>query len=94
MNTDTEIKASREPADNSYGQNGSPEASSLLPGETKPNIKNVSPPTVTVPDSSWQTRDVGRSGMKAHSGMHDPSKVLDRVPATTQRRAIQNTMRR
>ena len=49
---------SREKADNSFGQNGFHEASSLLPGQTKPNIKNVSPPTVSVPDGSWQTRDV------------------------------------
>ena len=47
---DPEIKASKEPAKNGYGQNGSPQSSSLLPGQTKPNIPNVSPPTVKTPN--------------------------------------------
>jgi hypothetical protein len=50
MAFDPEIKASKEPAKNGYGQTGFQGASSLLPGQTKPNIPNVSPPTVKTPN--------------------------------------------
>jgi hypothetical protein len=46
---DTEIKASHEKAKNSYGQNGSPQSSSLLPGEKKNSIADVSPQQTAVP---------------------------------------------
>jgi hypothetical protein len=41
--------SSHEPADNSYGQTGSPQSPSLKPGQTKPPIADVSPP---VPDAA------------------------------------------
>jgi hypothetical protein len=44
-----EIVASKIKAKNSYGQNGFQGASSLLPGQTKANIPNVSPPTAVLP---------------------------------------------
>ncbi|SIO24705.1 hypothetical protein SAMN05443247_03120 [Bradyrhizobium erythrophlei] len=76
--TDIEI-GSHEKPDNAYGQNGSAQPSSLLPGQKKPNIKNVSPPTVTLPDVSWQTRDIGKSDIKAHDGLQ-PRTVSDGSP--------------
>ena len=45
----TEYVGSREKAKNGYGQNGSAQSSSLLPGETKSPIADVSPPQVAVP---------------------------------------------
>jgi hypothetical protein len=68
---DTEIKASKVPAKNAFGQNGYQGASSLTPGQTKPPIKNVSPPTAKADAGDWQTRDVGKSNVKPHVGMAD-----------------------
>lgn len=46
---DTIIVGTKEKAKNGYGQNGYQGASSLLPGETKSPIADVSPPQVAVP---------------------------------------------
>jgi hypothetical protein len=46
---DTTFVGSHEKPENDYGQNGNALPSSLTPGQTKPNIKNVSPPAAFVP---------------------------------------------
>jgi hypothetical protein len=51
---DTEIKASKEPAKNQYGQNGYSGASSLNPGQTKSPIADMSPPMANVPGLDMQ----------------------------------------
>jgi hypothetical protein len=58
---------------NSYGQNGSNQSSSLTPGQEKPPIKNVAPPTVVLPDhrgaDTIGERVSGKSGVKAHKSL-------------------------
>ena len=78
MTTDPMIKASKEPARNQYGQNGSPLAASLLPGESKSPIADASPPQCKVPgldDQDQLAHRVRMDGDKAaeitpHSGMY------------------------
>jgi hypothetical protein len=66
-----------------YGQNGDPSASSLMPGKTKPNIPSVSPPTVKADTGDWQTRDAGKSNVKAHDGMRSRNGEGGAVPKST-----------
>jgi len=95
---DTEIKASHEKAKNAYGQNGSPQASSLLPGQTKSPIADVTPPQAAVPGLRVEdtlAHRVKMDGDKAaayphHSGL--PPRSVDSgspggtVPAANTRR--------
>jgi len=64
---------SHEKPNNSYGQNGSAQGSSLTPGQTKPPIKDVSPSQIAVP--GLRTEDtlgarVKMDGDKAASYAH------------------------
>jgi hypothetical protein len=86
--------ASKEPPKNAFGQNGSPQASSLLPGQTKPNIAGVSPPTVNVPDDYWQTRKVDATPIKAHDGMKNRSNVKETIPSANIRRSTTDNLGR
>jgi len=76
MATDTEIKASHEKAKNAFGQNGYQGASSLLPGQTKPPIADVSPPQHGVeslrPEDTLAHRvKMGADGKAAGYAAHD-----------------------
>jgi hypothetical protein len=75
--TDSEFIGSHEKAENDYGQNGSPQSSSLTPGQTKPPIKNVAPPNATVPGlagaDTLAARLKGGSNSPDHPGMSHPS---------------------
>jgi hypothetical protein len=81
-----DIVGSHEKAKISFGQNGYQGASSLLPGQTKPNIKDVSPPTVSVPDGDWQTRKVDAAPIKSHDGMH-PAAPGGKIPTANGRKS-------
>jgi hypothetical protein len=63
---DPEIKASKEPAKNGYGQTGYLGASALLPGQTKPSIPSISPPTVKTPNMN---------GPAAYNGIGDNERL-------------------
>jgi len=52
-----DVVGSREPAKSGYGQTGDKSASSLLPGQTKPNIPNVSPPAATTANANAKDDD-------------------------------------
>ena len=88
MSDDPMIKASREPAKNSYGQNGSPQPSSLLPGQTKPPIADVAPPqhgveALRVEDTLAHRVKMGADGKAAQYTAHDsmrPRTVSDGSP--------------
>jgi hypothetical protein len=92
MTTDPEIKASRLPARNGYGQNGSALPSSLTPGQTKNPIADVSPPACNVPGLAAADQHGARvkpTAYKSHDGLpartvHDGSP--GGVPAATIRR--------
>jgi hypothetical protein len=86
---------SREPAKNNYGQNGDPNASSVLPGKKAPPISgNVAPPDVSANAGDWQTRDLNvKSAAKenqvpTHSAMalRGTGSPSGPVPASTIRR--------
>jgi hypothetical protein len=64
------IKSNEPALDKAPGQNGYQGPSSLTPGKKAPVSANrVAPPPVTVPTDDWQTRDVGKSGVKVHDSM-------------------------
>jgi hypothetical protein len=99
MATDVEIKASREKARNAYGQVGYQGPASLLPGQTKPNIAEVSPPT---PDSNANTNHaddqrrldaVNKPGVPAHD--HTPARtVSDGSPGGSIPKSTNHTAKR
>jgi len=73
---DVEIKASHEKAKNAYGQNGSPQASSLLPGKKKSSIAGISPPQAAVPslleaDTLGHRVAMGADGRAVEYKAHD-----------------------
>ena len=65
----TEITGSHLKAKNGYGQNGATDASSLLPGQTKPYIPDASPPSASAAPGDWQTRKVSAEPIKPSTGM-------------------------
>jgi hypothetical protein len=95
--TDEEIKASHLKSGNSYGQNASPLASSLLPEETKSPIADVSPPQVAVPglrteDTLTHRVKMGADGKATEYAAHDSMRHRSinemgsgKIPATTHR---------
>ena len=97
MAFDPEIKASKERAKNGYGQNGYPGASSLMPGQTKPNIPNVSVSTPTVASANAKDDDarlaaISGTPIKAHDamrhrGLDDTGSPSGKVPAANVRRS-------
>lgn len=60
--TDNEIIASKMPARNRFGQDGSPMPSSLTPGQTKSPIADVNPLMVDVPGLDAQDQLSHRVG--------------------------------
>lgn len=98
MANDPMIKASHEKAKNAYGQNGSPQSSSLLPGQSKSPIADVSPKQTSVPGLSHDdtlAHRVKMDGDKAaayphHDGLpprgSDCGSPGGRVPQATIRR--------
>lgn len=91
---DVEIKASKEPARNAYGQNGSPLPSSLTPGQHKSPIPDVSPPTAAVPGLRVEDTLAHRvkmdgdkpAAITTHSGMANRSTAIESIPHSTIRR--------
>jgi hypothetical protein len=85
-----EIVASHIKAEAFAGQNGDPEASSLLPGQQPRRgsvAKKIMKDTqVTVPGSDWQTRNVSAAPIKVNPGTKGPSTGA-KVPLSTVRRA-------
>ena len=63
-----DIVGSKIPAKNAFGQNGDDSASSLMPGQSKPNIPKVSPPSASADAGDWQTREVSAEPIKTHPG--------------------------
>lgn len=92
--------ASREKANNGYGQNGSDAPSSVLPGRPVPQLGNpdVAPPTTATPTviaDDWQTRKVDATPLPLAHGARDrtlnPVRVdskLNRVPSGPARGGI------
>ncbi len=82
---DSEIKVTNIPARDGYGQNGSPSASSDLPGQ-----KTTSGflPQASLTDSDWQTRQIDVSPFAPHPAMamRGPGSPSGPVPAATIRR--------
>jgi hypothetical protein len=91
---DAEIKASKEPARNNYGQNGSPLPSSLTPEQHKSPIADVSPPTVAAPSLRVEDTLAHRvkmdgdkpAAITTHSGMSNRSTSIESIPHSTVRR--------
>lgn len=92
----TEFVGSHEKANNSYGRNGYPGASSLTPGQTTPNIADVSVPTPTVANANAAGDDARMAAIigepiKAHDSM--PPRAVDngspggKVPSANVRRS-------
>jgi hypothetical protein len=61
-----DILGSKLPAENKYGQNGYPGASSDLPGE-KTRVKGFGPPA-DASAGDWQTRNVSKEQLPAAHG--------------------------
>ena len=85
--TSTTFVGSHEKPENAYGQNGSSQPSSLLPGRSKSPIAKVSPPVVGLPASRGMDRQ-DHVGFVTKAGSpvpgHDPGgtipKSLNRTP--------------
>jgi hypothetical protein len=80
------------------GQNGDPEASSLLPG-AQPRRSSVAKKImkgteVSATAGDWQTRNVSAAPIKASPTMHSPAKATDKVPLSTNRGSIAQHMAR
>lgn len=69
----TTFVGSHEKAENDYGQNGSDQQASLTPGQTKPDIADVSVPTRAVPGLSENDKLNARvtgSAVPLHNGLN------------------------
>jgi hypothetical protein len=93
---DTVFVGSHIKAEAFAGQNGDPEASSLLPGQQPRRgtvAKSIMKGTdVTVPGSDWRTRTVSTAPIKANPGTKGPSTGA-KVPGATIRRANDGLIR-
>jgi hypothetical protein len=68
----TDYTASKLPANNGYGQNGFPGASSCTPEDDAACGKSGFLPATVLPTDKSQTRDVGKSGIANTFGMSGP----------------------